>query len=124
MPFINLKIFTGQLGIDWSIGKTVLPVFYRFTGHKFPALVAAYPPKTEKKNPKQISTLYLLPVGPTFVFCYLVSTSSAIATDAMPSHLLKMDRMYRDRLKGLYVVARNFFLLLLNFSVWLCLAVA
>ena len=31
---------------------------------------------------------------------------------------------YRDRLKGLYVVARNFFLLLLNFSAWPCLAVA
>ena len=28
---------------------------------------------------------------------------------------------YRDRLKGLYVVARNFFLLLLNFSAWLLL---
>ena len=26
---------------------------------------------------------------------------------------------YRDRLKGLYVVARNFFLLLLNCSAWL-----
>ena len=32
--------------------------------------------------------------------------------------------MYRDRLKSLYVVARNFFLLLLNFSAWLCLDVA
>ena len=32
--------------------------------------------------------------------------------------------LYRDRLKGLYVVARNFFLLLLNFSAWPCLAVA
>ena len=31
---------------------------------------------------------------------------------------------YRDRLKGLYVVARNFFLLLLNISAWPCLAVA
>ena len=31
---------------------------------------------------------------------------------------------YRDRLKGLYVVARNFFLLLLKFSAWPCLAVA
>ena len=31
---------------------------------------------------------------------------------------------YRDRLKGLYVVARNFFLLLLNFSALPCLAVA
>ena len=32
--------------------------------------------------------------------------------------------MYRDRLKGWYVVARNFFLLLLNCSAWPCLAVA
>ena len=32
--------------------------------------------------------------------------------------------VYRDRLKGLYVVARNFFLLLLNCSAWPCLAVA
>ena len=31
---------------------------------------------------------------------------------------------YRDRLKGLYIVARNFFLLLLHFSAWPCLAVA
>ena len=34
--------------------------------------------------------------------------------------------MYRDRLKGwyTYVVARNFFLLLLNFSAWPCLGAA
>ena len=32
--------------------------------------------------------------------------------------------IYRDRRKGLYVVARNFILLLLNFSAWPCLAVA
>ena len=32
--------------------------------------------------------------------------------------------VYRARKKGLYVVARNFFLLLLNFSAWPCLAVA
>ena len=31
---------------------------------------------------------------------------------------------YRDRLKGLYMVARYFFLLMLNFSAWPCLAVA
>ena len=31
---------------------------------------------------------------------------------------------YRARNKGLYVVARNFFLLLLNCSAWPCLAVA
>ena len=31
---------------------------------------------------------------------------------------------YRDRLKALYVVARNVFLLLLNFSAWPYLAVA
>ena len=37
---------------------------------------------------------------------------------------LNVDAHYRDRLKGLYVVARNFFLLLLNFSAWPCLAVA
>ena len=36
----------------------------------------------------------------------------------------KFKDKYRDRLKGLYVVARNFFLLLLNFSAWPCLAVA
>ena len=28
--------------------------------------------------------------------------------------------LYRDWLKSLYVVARNFFLLLLNFSAWPC----
>ena len=38
--------------------------------------------------------------------------------------LLLVRIWYRDRLKGLYVVARNFFLLLLNFSAWPCLAVA
>ena len=32
--------------------------------------------------------------------------------------------VYRDQLKGLYMVARNFFLLFLNFSAWLCPAVA
>jgi len=32
--------------------------------------------------------------------------------------------MYRAPGKGLYVVARNFFLLLLNCSAWPCLAVA
>ena len=32
--------------------------------------------------------------------------------------------IYRARNKGLYVVARNFFLLLLNCSAWPCLAVA
>ena len=32
--------------------------------------------------------------------------------------------IYRDRLKDMYVVARNFFLHLLNFSAWPCLAVA
>ena len=32
--------------------------------------------------------------------------------------------IYRDRLKGWFVVARNFFLLLLNCSAWHCLAVA
>ena len=38
---------------------------------------------------------------------------------------LGMQRLlYRDRLKGWYVVARNFFLLLLNFSAWPYLAVA
>ena len=32
--------------------------------------------------------------------------------------------LYRDRLKGLYMVARNFFLLLLNCSAWPCLGFA
>ena len=32
--------------------------------------------------------------------------------------------IYRARNKGLYVVARNFFLLLLNCSAWPCLGVA
>ena len=32
--------------------------------------------------------------------------------------------LYRDRLKGLYVVGRNFFLLLLDFSAWPCLGPA
>ena len=32
--------------------------------------------------------------------------------------------LYRARNKGLYLVARNFFLLLLNCSAWTCLAVA
>ena len=32
--------------------------------------------------------------------------------------------VHRAREKGLYVVARNFFLLLLNCSAWPCLAVA
>ena len=33
-------------------------------------------------------------------------------------------QVYKDLLKGWYVVARNFFLLLLNCSGWPCLAVA
>ena len=33
-------------------------------------------------------------------------------------------QMYRAEKKSWYVVARNFFLLLLNFSAWPCLAVA
>ena len=37
---------------------------------------------------------------------------------------VRFDVFYRDRLKGLYVVARNFFLLLLNFSAWPCLGPA
>ena len=41
-----------------------------------------------------------------------------------PDNFVKVRQKYRDRLKGLYVVARNFFLLLLNFSAWPCLAVA
>ena len=37
---------------------------------------------------------------------------------------VNLSQRYRDRLKGLYVVARNFFMLLLNCSAWPCLAVA
>ena len=36
----------------------------------------------------------------------------------------KHEHMYRGRNKGLYVVARNFFLLLLNCSAWPCLGPA
>ena len=38
--------------------------------------------------------------------------------------MIQMSSVHRARNKGLYVVARNFFLLLLNCSAWPCLAVA
>ena len=46
------------------------------------------------------------------------------AIKSQASEVLGTRVMYRDRLKGLYVVARNFFLLLLNCSDCPCLALA
>ena len=37
---------------------------------------------------------------------------------------MSMSHLYREENNGLYVVARNFFLLFLNCSVWLCLGPA
>ena len=45
-------------------------------------------------------------------------------TDILCGLLREVVHMYRARNKGLYVVARNFFLLLLNSCAWPCLAVA
>ena len=47
-------------------------------------------------------------------------------TDELIIHLKPSasNRLYREANKGLYVVARNFFLLLLNYSAWPCLGPA
>ena len=51
----------------------------------------------------------------------LRSTSLILYHTVVPASGGEAAGMYRDRLKGLYVVARNFFMLLLNCSAWPCL---
>ena len=53
-----------------------------------------------------------------------VKSRRAAAAAAVADRKIPLVRMYRGGNKGLYVVARNSFLLLLNCSAWLCLGPA
>ena len=69
--------------------------------------------KELRENFRILDAAGILGSGP----CYVISRYT-------PKTSCRFMGIYRDRLKGMYVVARNFFLLLLNFSAWPCLDVA
>ena len=64
---------------------------------------------------KKLSTAFFTQWTETFTFCIVILLNVGHT---------RREENYRARKKGLYVVARNFFLILLNFSAWTCLAVA